>query len=345
MTNRARGSLMYMMSRHMGQHHGMNWMVVGESERRIMRAFDIGEHEWNALSSAPWTRGVENNTYLTPRDALAIPDAAIDAYNTATGRTVEYGEFREDIANRLYSYYADRMNYGVLNPGVAERAILYQGAQPGSPLGVALRLATQFKTFTVAQLRRTWGREINGGQGALGAVSGLVQFAVTGTILGVLSNALSQLFKGQDPFSQWEKNMPAAVIAGFTRSGTASIMGDYIFSDFNRHGASVAAYALGPTFGNVEQFSKIYAKTIGNAARNQPMENPAGDALAMARSITPFSNLFFGKLAIDYFIWNGLTEAANPGYLQRMQKRLKDTQGIEFLNHPVNMEPNSFRAF
>lgn len=347
MTNRARGSLMYMMARHWGGYQNANFADLGAPEQRMMRAFNIGEEEWNALRQSTWMVGSEGNTFLTPADAQNIPDIAIDNYNAATGNHFAYHEFRDEMTRRLYSLYADRMDYGVLNPGVGERAILFQGAEPGSALGVALRLITQFKTFMVAQLRKTWGREIYGGQGSLGAMSGLIQFAVTGTVLGAASNFFSQLLKGQDPVSQWRKNPALAVAAGFTRAGSASVIGDYLFSDFNRHGTSIAAYALGPTVGNMETFSRAYSAMVRG-------ENPAGDLLTLARSMTPFTNMFYTKMATDFLIWNGLTEWANPGYLRRVERRLKKDQGIEFMGTPApvraitgasSFAPDDWRAF
>lgn len=335
MTNRARGSLMYMMSRHWGSQHGNDFAHIGSSEQRMMRAFGIGEEEWNALHQGQWTVGNERNTYLTPRDAHTIPDTAIDVYNANTGNAFTYQEFREDMAQRLYKLYADRMNYGVLNPGIAERAILYQGGEPGSALGVALRLVTQFKTFMVAQLRRTWGRELYGGQGTLGAISGLTQFAVQGTVLGIVANALNQVLKGQDPFSQWENKPHEAIGAGFTRAGVASIMGDYLFGEFNRQGQSFGAYLLGPSMGNVETVSKMYAHMRDGG-------NPTGDMLTFARSMTPLVNSFYTKMAIDYLVWNGLTEMAHPGYLRRAERALKKNQSIEYIS---GFEPKNWRAF
>lgn len=338
LTNRARGGLLHMMSRHMGSYHGQFWGALGESEQRIMSAFNIGENEWNALMRAPWTVGREGNTYLTPRDALNIPDAAISVYNQATGVVWEYQAFREAMADRLYSYYADRMDYGVLNPGVAEKAILYQGARPGSPLGITLRLVMQFKSFMAANFRRTWGREIYGGQGALGAVAGIAEYAVTGAVLGVLANGLNQLFKGQDPFSQWDNDPGRAILAGLTRAGTSSMIGDFLFGELGRHGQSVAAYLLGPNVGTVEQFMRAY-QTMREG------ENPAGELLSFVRGMTPFANMFYTKMALDFLVWNGLTEMASPGYLRRTERRLKQTQGIEFLKYPVDMSPNNLRAF
>lgn len=338
MTNRARGSVMYMMARSLGTKHGVDFAGLGAEQQRLMSMFNIGEHEWNALSQADWTTGLEGKRYLVPRDALTIPDHAADAYNQATGNTFEYDTFKQDMAHRLYSFYADRMNYGVLQPTVEEQAMLSQGYASDTAQGIALRLVTQFKSFMVASFTKTWGREIYGGTGVGGAAAGLAEYAAYGTVLGIASNALTQLAKGQDPSTQWEKYPAQAVTAGFLRAGTASMLGDFLFGDFSRHGQSLAGYLTGPTIGSLETFSRAYSSAVRG-------ENPAGDLLSFVRGVTPLTNVFYTKMAVDYLIWNNLSELAAPGYLKRAQKRLKEKQGIEYLNAPFDMSPNAMRAF
>jgi len=56
----------------------------------------------------------------------------------------------------------------VIRPGARERAILLQGQRPGTVVGSALRLFTQFKAFPTAVITKAWGRELYGGQGGAG---------------------------------------------------------------------------------------------------------------------------------------------------------------------------------
>lgn len=335
MTNRARGSVAYMMARHLGSFHGQKWAALGEHEQRIMTAFGITEKEWDVLSTADFTTGNEGKRYLTPDNAHTIPDSVLDNYRKATNQeALTNAEIRDDLASKLYTYYADRMDYGVLQPRSREHAILYQGRPADDPLGIALRLATQFKSFMVSQFTRTWGREIYG-QSGLDSVYGLVEFATIATALGVVANAANQLAKGQDPFSQWEKEPGKAIISGFLRSGSGSMAGDFIFGEFDRHGMSAAGYMLGPTVGSLEVALRAYNKAKSG-------ENPSGDALYFARSITPLTNSIYTHLATNYLLWNGLTEMANPGYNRRRERKLEKDQGIKYLK---GLAPSEFRAF
>jgi hypothetical protein len=335
MTDRARGSVVFMLSKHMGQFEGMDWNALGMHERRIMSAYEIGPNEWAAIRNATFTKGNEGRSYLTPDNMHTIPDEAIDAYKSETGRTELREDIRQDLANKLYMYYADQMDYGVLQPRVRENTMMYAGFPPDHPVGIALRLALQFKSFMITQFTRTWGRAWHGEDGPWGMVSGLTQFAVQATILGTFANGLNQLAKGQDPFSQWDDHPFKALSAGFLRSGAASMMGDYFFGEWDRFGHSLPEYILGPTAGSISDFSGVMSKALRG-------ENPSGSALHFARSVTPLTNTVYTKLAVDYLFWNGLVEAANPGYNRRRERRLKKDQGIEYIEGAA---PHEFRAF
>jgi hypothetical protein len=253
LTDSAREGAMAMSARHLGMQRGRSFAALGEETPRIMLAFGVGEHEWQALSRANWTVGREGRTFLIPGDAQAIPEDAISAYIAAVGRDdLTPAEARNDIGLKLRAFYADRRDYSVLNPGVRERAALYQGTSADSAFGMALRLGFQFKSFMVSSILRQWGREIYGQQAGLNQIFGIAQFMTGATVLGMASNAIGQAFKGQDPTSQWESDLPAAVGAGFLRGGAASIAGDFLFGELGRHGTSFGEYAAGPTGGYLE---------------------------------------------------------------------------------------------
>jgi hypothetical protein len=339
LTDAAREAGVTMMARHFGKQRGKAFQALNEGERRIMSSFSIGEQEWKALSAANWTTGNEGRVYLTPDVADAIPDNAINAWIAATGRSdLTPEQARDVIGDRLRAYYADRQDYAVPNPGIRERAAMYHGRAADDPLGIGLRIFFQFKSFMFASVLRQMGREWYGRPGALGSISGMMGFAVSATALGVAANALSQLSKGQNPFSQWENDPAAAVTAGLIRGGGASIVGDFLFSEWNRHGSGLAEYVAGPSIADATKFVTAFAKLKNG-------DNPAGDLVSLSRGITPWQNMWWSKWATDALLWNGLAEMANPGYQRRAEKRLKQTQGLEFLRYPVDMSPNHWRAF
>jgi hypothetical protein len=60
------------------------------------------------------------------------------------------------------------------------------------------------------------------------------------------------------------------------------------------------------------------------------------EALRFVRSNTPFANLFYARLAIDYALMWRAQEALSPGYLERYERRLEEERGVEFIVRPTD---------
>lgn len=127
MTNRARETGVYLMARYLGTKRGVAWRSLNEGERRIMGAFEIGEPEWTALGHAEWTT-VQGDHFLTPSIVHDIPAPRLAEWKAAVNRqNLGDADAREELASRLWRYYADRERYAVLNIGVQEKALLTLG--------------------------------------------------------------------------------------------------------------------------------------------------------------------------------------------------------------------------
>lgn len=333
MTENQRADSEVIMARHLGMRRGKEWASIGEAETRILRSFGIDEGEWGLLHKAEWTN-VGEHTYLTPDIARKLSDEDVAAYLKARRGPASMSvtpaaidKAREDIALKLASYFADRGEYAVLEVGMRERAILFQGTQPGTTLGTALRLMMQFKQFPTAMIVKTWGREIYGGQDRLGQVAGLAELIISSTLLGIVANALNQTVKGQDPFSRWQNEPAETILAGFIKGGMGSIYGDFLLGEWSRHGMSASGSLLGPTFGQVDSLAEIYSKAVRG-------EFAAASAVRTVRDHIPFGNMIYTKAALDYLILYRIQEALNPGYLKRYEKTMKEKQGTEFWLRP-----------
>ena len=90
----------------------------------------------------------------------------------------------------------DRADFAVPMPSASERAIMNLGTQDGTPLGIAARLITQFKSFPITVLHKSLGREIYGyGAETLteglvkgkGSLTGMAHFIAGTSFLGYIS--------------------------------------------------------------------------------------------------------------------------------------------------------------
>jgi hypothetical protein len=348
MTENKRADAERMMAYAMGKNRGKDFAALGDSETRMLQAFGIGDQEWALLHKAEWNT-IAGETYLTPDVAKKISNEDAEAYLKGKGTIADQAtsslmlrmaghipaeaadRVRQDLALKLWAYYSERGQFAVLEPGAREKAILYQGTQQGSPLNVALRLLLQFKQFPATMITKSWGAEVYGGAKGLGRVAGLAELMVSSTLFGVMANYLNSIFKGQDPNAQWRNQPAQALISGFLRGGAASIYGDFLLGEWSRFGTSAADTFLGPTAGQVNAVAELWTDLT-----HMKKESATGAlALRMVRSNTPFLNMIYVRTLFDYLVTYRLQEWLNPGYLERMERTMKDKQGIEFNFRPT----------
>lgn len=246
-------------------------------------------------------------------------------------------EARQDLALKLHSYYSDRGEYAVLNPGARERAMLRRGTRPGTIEGEALRFWGQFKAFPVAVISKAWGREVYGGQAGWGRAAGIVHLMVGATVFGYLAGALKDMAKGRTPR---DPTLPSTWGAAFAQGGALGIYGDYLVGRYSRFGNTALETFAGPTFGEAASLLNIWAGFRAGDDKSASM-------LRWALANTPFANLFYTRVALDYLFLYQVQEALNPGFLRRFERRIREDNGARFMFSPAAAIPHGggSRAF
>jgi len=353
MTENKRADAERMMAYALGKNRGKAFTELGEMETHLLQGFGIGEKEWALLHKAGW-HDIEGKTYLTPDVAQAIPDEAMKAYLADRGGSISEqatssimlqmaghvsGELHErarrDLALKLWAYFSERGTFAVIEPGVREKAMMYQGTQRNTPLNLALRMIMQFKQFPVTMMTKTWETELRGGSGRMDRVAGITELIVGTTIAGALANFLNQTLKGQDPTAQWRNQPGSAILAAFVRGGAASIYGDYLLNEYSRHGLQLLDSLAGPTLGQTNRVAQLWNDLKKDAFdKNHKGAATAALATRMTRDNLPYMNMIYTRAAFDYLITNRILEWLNPGYLARMEQGMKQRSGTEFLLSP-----------
>ena len=349
MTENKRADAERIMAYWLGKQRDKAFGDLGYRESTMLQQFGIGQKEWDLLRTVEWNK-VGNEVYLTPDIAQRIPDANVQAYLASRSLAPEpmanltpetqakmaadrLDRARTDLAMKLWAYYAERGQYAVLEVGAREKAIMYQGTQSGSPVNTALRLLLQFKQFPFTMISKTWGSEVYGGGKGMDRVAGIVELIVTTTLFGMVANALNDVVKGLDPTARYRNKPARAIAAGFIRGGAASIYGDFLLGEWSRHGQSPLEALAGPTLGQVGQAFEIWS----DITHLRGADKTAGHALRFARNNLPFGNMIYTKAGIDYLVYYRLMEMINPGYLERMERTMKEKQGQEFWLRPTQV--------
>lgn len=293
------------------------WAQLDGATRAHLERKGVTDADW-----AIWRRATLEQWRGTP---MLTPDAVRAVNDPGAAQA----------ASRLLGVIADEAEYASVAPDLYTRAAIERGTQKGTIEGELLRSIALFKGFPLAMISRHWGRVADTWRSgdrasSVGYGAGL---AVALTTLGGLAMQLKELAAGRDPRDMTEARFwTAAAVQG----GGAGILGDLAYTGaggnsraglpnwFNLAGPvfSTAAEAIDLTVGNAAQFARGQDTNIG------------AEALRFARSNTPFVNLWYARAVLDQAVFHDLQEYLSPGYLGKMQGRIRRDFGTDYWWRP-----------
>lgn len=318
-TETARSSAALMMSHHLAFNARKPWGQLGELQRALSM-YGIDEAGWDVIRASR-QRAADGRNYITPEN---VEDPR--------------------LADALRTYFTDRATYAVIEPDARTRAMMLQGSQPGTVTGELLRAVGQFKAFPIAVIQKSIGRELYGrgytpsaiGSGPLkelmaalksgnGEMLGLAQLMVWTTAFGYLAMSAKEMLKGRNPR---DPSDPSTWAASFIQGGGAGIFGDFLFGEFNRFGGGLIQTSAGPVLGGVEDLVEIFHRVKNG-------DDAAAASFRFALQHTPFINLFYTRIVLDYLFFYQVAENLNPGYLRRLERRVKTENDQTFWLRPT----------
>lgn len=307
-TESLRGAAALSLSHFLARESVKAWDSLSPEMRRLLGLYDIDEPRWNVIRNGQ-QKLADGREYLTPD---GIEDEA--------------------AAEALRAFYVDRAETAVIEPDAATLAMMRQGTQPGSAYGELLRFIGQFKSFGIAFTQRVLGREAFGyGADSIGkalldgqSLRGLSNVILMTTLFGYGAMATKDLIKGKTPR---DPNDAKTWLAAAIQGGGFGIYGDFLLGQSDRFGGDLLSKLAGPVLGTVSDIDQIRAKIMAG-------EDAGATALRTLINNTPFVNLFYTRMALDYAILYELQEAMNPGYLRRMERRAEKENGQTYWLSP-----------
>jgi hypothetical protein len=319
-----------MMSARAAGEAARGWSKVDPKFREALSLYGIDDAKWEVMRKAT-ARLQDGKAYLTAQSIRDLPDEAFAALGSKTGRQAQ--GLRDELSSALQAFYTDRTDVAVVTPGAKENAMLHQGTLRGTWLGEATRFIMQFKAFPIAFATKVMGRDLGGEglvQGLLkgkGDLLGIAHTVAATTAMGMIALQAKEVLKGRSPRDAFEGKWAETWRAAMLQGGGMGIYGDYFFGDFSRMGSSPEETFLGPTAGTASDIIKLWSKVRSG-------DDPSADAIRLGVGNAPFMNLFYTRAAMDYLVLYHLQEMANPGYLKRMEDRVKKENDQTFLAPP-----------
>ena len=340
--NAQRGGYGAVLSKNLARMQVNAFEALDPSLQRNLRRYGIGPEEWKVLQRVD-SRNINDESFLTADRLDDLGDehferyiaSKMQAFTDAKPRSAEVlaahrakliKDAKRDIKTSLNSYYADQVNESVTRPNARVRALVTLGTHAGTPVGEAVRYLGQFKSFGVGFQAIHMAREFQR-NGRLDK-TGLATLILGTTALGYLSLQAKEMLKGRNPRKIEDAGDAAKLFAAsMAQGGGAGIYGDFLFGEANRFGGGLVATLGGPAVGNAEEIWQLKGKL-------QRFEDPSASLFQVAKGNIPFANVFWARLALDQMLFYKIQEAMNPGYLRRMEKRVRDQNNQTFWLKP-----------
>lgn len=328
------------MSRDLANNSTKSWTQLPNDLRRLLESYDFNSTKWDIVSKSV-VEGPDGRKYMVP-DGLNEFDLNDPSFLREAEPTIFAGmnerqraALVESTQESLVAFFANEADHAVPSPGARERGIMRQGYRPGTPEGEAIRYVAQFKSFGVSAITRVLGRQIYGrgaknlkealGMG-LGANMGLINVIVVGTFMGYLIMQAKEMLAGKSP----KPMSPQLLMQSMVQGGGLGLYGDFLLSEAHRYGGTPLEQLAGPAATGIFDAAGLINKMRDDALGQDVSWETEG--LKFLKGHTPYMNLFYTKQVTDYLIWHHLFEAANPGYLRRIEDRVKDGGQEMWLN-------------
>lgn len=307
-----------------------------------LKRYGIGEKEWDIYRRLD-TKVADGQSYMTA-DALhdLTDDQVKDYLGKPDAKAGTIRQTRQALTTKLNTYYADQIMEAMNEPGARQRAAYTFGTSSGTNVGEAVRYLMQFKayglTFANKQIGREWSR------GAAVDKTGLFALIAGTTSLGYLSMTAKEMLKGKNPrtigsetpTSDFAKIIGAAMVQG----GGLGIYGDFLFGEYNRMGQGALETLGGPAVGTVSDTARLF-QTFRDARKEGDLRSAPAAAFRLGLNNTPFLNIFYTRMAMDYLILNRIQDSISPGFLARVEKNTRDQNNqtywlppSSYLGHP-----------
>lgn len=335
-TDRLKATAVRAMSHYLALNRASPYSELSPELQRALRIQGIDDARWEILRSGV-TKEVDGRQYMIPESVETLPDeqfAGILSGRALKANERNYARVKRELADQLRGYFADRAEFAVVTPDARTRAMMRRGTRPGTVAGEFLRFVGQFKSFPFAVIQKVMGREMYGrGSNSLseamrngnGELAGLAQLMLWTTAFGYIAMSAKDLAKGRTPrdpldYKTW--------MAAFVQGGGAGIYGDFLFGEVrNRFGGGIVSTLAGPVAGTVEDIFDLYGRVRDG-------DDFAAQTFRVTWNHIPGVNIFYTKLALDYFFLWSVQEALNPGAMKRMERRVEKENAQTFLLRP-----------
>lgn len=305
----------------MADNASTTYKGLSKEFRRTLDRYGVTEKDWDTLRKATPVQVEGGASFLRPDD---LADAK------ALGITTQD---RNELVAKFMRMIITEAEYAIPSPDARVRAITTMGLERGTIAGEAFRSMAMYKSFPITLIAQQYYR-IASIQGLMDKGGYITSYMLGMWVMGAAAYQLKEVAKGREPL---DMTTPEFLTAAFAQGGGLGIFGDFIFTDQNRYGNSLAETLTGPapqfagdilklTLGNVQQFA-VGTYKDGFAGGFDEMDF-GKDVVNFGQKYTPGGSLWYTRAAMDRMMWEQLEMAADPEakrkFIRLMNQRKKE---------------------
>lgn len=282
---------------------------------------------WRRAEPEDWGSG---SKVLTPKSIYEIPDSKLADLGNPTA-------LKREAATQLMAHIHEEAGMGAMDTGPRQRIALNLGSSKGTYSGEVWRSMMLFKGFAASMMGKHWARasEMPG----TGKIKYMAPLFIYGTVLGAVGNQIRALISGADPDNMNPKENLAFWGRALLRGGGLGFFGDFLQAETNEHDTSLAAGVGGPAATTLEDLLSLTHGAYFKSKNGVQSTDEKAKVIRFVKGNIPLINMWYTQAAADHLIWNHLQEAANPGYLARMQARQEANFGKTYYWNPDSATP------
>lgn len=280
---------------------------------------------WRQAQPENWGHGAES--VLTPKSIWSIPDESLREIGDPRA-------LKREASTQLLAHVLEEAGMGAMDTGPRQKVTVNLGTQRGTIGGELWRSMNLFRSFAFSMMMKHWSRAAQ--MDGIGRAKYMAPLLLYGTVIAAAGNQVRNFLGGQNPDNVGD---PTFWGRAFLRGGGLGFFGDFLQNEVSQHDTSLAAALGGPAATTVEDLLSMTHGAFFKSRRGEQTDEKA-KLIRLVRENVPFANLWYTQAAFDHLLWNNMQEAANPGYLQRMESRQQKLYGHSYWWHPNEALPS-----
>lgn len=285
---------------------------------QVMARYGIGPAEWDAVrKNTPAWEPEAGAKFLRPLDILQT--------NLAN---------KDSLYSRFYTMVAQEAKNAVPGSTLEAGVALKNTSRPDTLPGALLHSFATFKNFPITFMQM-YGRLALSETDTASRLKFLAAIGLGATMVGAMGTQMKEISQGRTPIPMGlnANGKPNAAFWGkaLLAGGGMGIWGDFLFNGVNQQGQGPAEVAAGPLAGLAHDAANLAFggpfKMVTAWENDEQNKADVGHmAVQFAKYNTPFTSLWYTRLALEREVWDALDLMVSPQARQRNAQQARQQQ-------------------